>query len=176
MITEIATTVEILNGLKSLVSVTATEKEKEKQLKELLFRNYYSEIFYNQKIFDTINFNSGINKNILASIKQIAPLLKNDYGKAIVSSLGKFKDDIKNIEIQAELEDKNDKTERSLVQNIIFTVNRIEVLKQLAQLENINYLKKLNVIARLKNIRNDTNKLCKAFNDSFENVINNVIN
>lgn len=174
MIAEIRTTVELLNGLKELLS-SNSDKEENSLSKELLFRNYYSEIFYNKKIFETINFKSGLNQKPLESIKEIAPLLKNEYGKVIVASLGKFKDDIRTIQEQSEIEDKEDKTERSLVHNVIFTVNRIEVLKKLAVINNGRYIKKINVVARLKNINKDTSKLCKAFNESFENVINNII-
>lgn len=175
MLSELSTTVDILNGLKNLVSRSESQKDNERQFKELLFRNYYSEIFYNKKIFETINLNSGLNKDFLASLKEIAPLLKNEYGKSIVASLGKFSDDIENMEIQADLEDRNDKTERSLIHRIIFTVNRIEVLQQLSRMTDSRYLKKINVTARLKNIKNDTNRLCHAFNESFEDVINNII-
>ncbi len=175
MITEIATTIEILNGLKSLISSTNTEKEKEVQLRELLFRNYYSEIIFNKKLFETINFQSGLNQDWLSTIKEISPLLKNDYGKAIVASLGKFKEDIKQIENQSDSEDKNDTREKTLVSSIIYTVNRIELLKQLSQLNSFRYMKKLNITTRLKNIKRDTDRLCKAFNESFEDVINKII-
>ena len=177
MLTEIATTVELLENLKNLVSSNTTKKSKEKYLHELLFRNYYSEVLYNKKILETINFNSGLNENPLESIKQIAPLLKNEYGKAIVATLGDFKDELKSIQEQStvENEDVDDKTERSLLYSVIFTVNRIEVLKGLCNLSDDKFLKKLNVTVRLRNIEKDTDELCKNFNKSFEAVAEHII-
>lgn len=177
MLEKITTTVELLGKLKNLVFSDTTQKNEEKRLHELLFRNYYSEIFYNKKILETINFNSGLNENPLESIKQIAPLLKNEYGKAIVASLGDFKYEFKSIQEQTtvENEDEDDKTERSLLYRVIFTANRIEILKELCNLNDDKFLKKLKVTVRLRNIEKDIDQLCKDFNKSFEDVVNHII-
>ncbi len=177
MLEKITPTVELLGILKKLVSSDTTKKSEEKRLHELLFRNYYSEIFYNKKILETIDFASGLNENLLESIKQIAPLLKNEYGKIIVATLGDFKDEFKIIQEQntSENEDEDDKTERPLLYRVIFTVNRIEVLKGLCNLSDDKFLKKLNVTVRLRNIEKDTDELCKNFNKSFEAVADHII-
>lgn len=177
-IASIGTGIEILKNLKDLCS-SPSNQQQDKKIQELLLRNYYSEVFYNKKILETINFNN-LNKNPLESIKAVAPLLKNDYGKAVVASLGTVQDNIEAIQEQSEKieEEKLDKSlnekTQSLVHKIIFTVNRIEVLKNLSNMNDSIYLKKIKVSIRFKNIKKGTDEICKAFRNSFDNIMKNI--
>ncbi|MCR5187415.1 MAG: hypothetical protein K6C97_00665 [Treponema sp.] len=177
-IASLGTGVEILKNLKDLCFVPSNQ-EQDKKVQELLLRNYYSEIFYNKKILETINFNK-INNDSLKSINEIAPLLKNDYGKAMVASLGTVQETIEAIQEQSEKIDEskldkslNEKT-TSLVHKIIFTVNRIEVLKNLSNISTSDYLKTIRASIRFRNIKKGTDEIYSTFKKSFDNIMKNI--
>lgn len=177
LLSTVGTSLEIIKTIKDLC-ISFTKDDSNKKVEELLLRNYYSEIYYNKEVLETINLNSGLDKEKLVSIKLIAPLLKNDYGKTVVASFGFLSNQIDEINEEALIvsEDKLDKNEkrRSLKHNIVFITSRIEVFKNLALLENDSCLKQIKVATRLRNIKNSTVQVCSDFRSSFENVMSQI--
>lgn len=174
--------IAINSGLNALVTLkelfsSNSNKEEQKRNMEIVLRQYNAEVLYNTKMLDTINFNSRLNDDRLGALRSIAPLLKNEYGKTIVASLGFYGKSLDSIEEQAKLIDEDTLSDGglSLKVKIIFTVNRIEVLQNLARMPNERYTKKINVSVRLKNIRNYTKDICNAFSKSFENIVNQIL-
>ena len=159
--------------LKELQDLRAGKKKK-KELLETMLRQYYSEAYYNKRILETINIDNSMNKDKLSAIKYVAPLLKNDYGKAIVASLGLFENSLKLIESKKESETEDTLDEErggNLISKIVFTVNRIDVLKNLCDVSDEKYLKDIMVSVRLRNIQNYTNDICSSFRESLDEMI-----
>ena len=59
----------------------------------------------------------------------------------------------------------------NLISKIVFTVNRIEVLKNLCDVSDEKYLKDIKVCTRLQNIQNYTNEICSSFRKSLDDMI-----
>lgn len=168
----LADSVSSVAGLIKYLMEIKENKNKRKELLELVLRQYYTEVYYNNKVFETIDVEKTKEGSKIEALKEIAPLLKNEYGKSIVTSLSFFSDSLSLIEKQArESEDAPDKGETNLISMIIFTVNRIDVLQNLAKLADERYLKDIKVFVRLKNIQNYTSEICKSFSKTLDDVM-----
>ncbi len=178
LVTSIELCVEAVKALNELFSYDKKRKSDKTGI-EFLLRSYYFETYYNKKVLETINY-SQLNKDSLASIKAVAPLMKNDYGKTVIASIGALGEYIELVQGQSFLidEEKIDRTNeelnpsQSIRQKIIFTTNRIEVLKNLAAMEDSRYLKKIKVSVRIKNIKRGIDYICEVFDQSLDNVFN----
>ena len=177
-VSAIDTGLSIFMAVKELFSKNVG-KEEQKRALEVLLRQYNFEVSYNKQILDTINFNSRLNDDRIGTIRRVAPLLKNEFGKTIVTSLGFLEESLKDIDslYTAITEDsivEDNKYTSGLVSMIAFTANRIEVLKNLALMPDEKHLRKINVSIRLKNIKKITDKIYEAFRLSFNSVMEQV--
>lgn len=167
----------IASVAKDLLEIRSSKKKK-KEMLEIALRQYYSEVYYNRRVLETINIDNSMNKEKLSAIKVVAPLLKNEYGKTIVASLGFFGDSLKQIEVQSSTDKEDSPDEEKdigLVPMIVFTVNRIDVLQNLANVSDEKYLKDIKVSVRLKNIKNYTIRICDAFRRSLDGIMDQIL-
>ena len=181
MLTEIKTTLEILNAIPSLKNLFPdnSNKKQEKEKRMVVLRAYLAEVQHNYEILRVIK-NGSNNEEAFDKLKAVAPLLENSVGALILygSSNGELKD-IKvlskiQLTIDAEknmtdTDDENIDTDifietKSLVKAICFCTLRIDILKSLATIsdENLDFFENLNLTARLNNIKKYTYQIKKA--------------
>lgn len=153
------------------------ESNEKKQNQEMLLRNYYSEAYLNREFIHTLKLdkNHKINENPIEYIRDVAPMLENSYGKILVTCLSLYREklNLMQLDYNVDDEDKDDDTNKTLADSIIYTVNRIDLLKKIGSApETSDYLfKNIKPSVRIKNIINDTNFILKNFKYTFEEMV-----
>lgn len=158
-------------------SESDSKKNELKRQKKNLLRSYHLELLENNSILNSINIQSGIAENQLQAAKTLAPLLHNEYGKVIAIGFSDYKETleaVKNQDYEISKDFPNKVDNFSMQESIVFTVSRIDFIKNISLLsdENSKFFKKdFFLLKRLKNIKSATFNLLKEFNHSLDEIL-----
>lgn len=148
----------------STVRDTIVNKKNKGEKKDFLLRSLLAECKKNLEIIEVIKKDK-LNKNYIQNVKTLGKILNNEIGQLVLLNQDGILDEIK--AIQEDLDSKaeiinnadnedNDKLEnpKTLKQAITFYVNKIDILKTLANLsdDEFNIFPKFRVQMRLENI------------------------
>lgn len=181
MLTEIKTTLEILNAIPSLKNLFPdnSNKKQEKEKRMVVLRAYLAEVQHNYEILRVIK-NGSNNEEAFDKLKAVAPLLENSVGALILygSSNGELKDIKELAKIQFNIDKENNMPDteeetidkdniietKSLTKAICLCTRRIDILKSLATIseENLKFFQNVNITNRLNTIQNYINQIKKT--------------
>lgn len=162
--------INLLDFVTKFIPDNAKENQ-EHQKAGILFRTLYAECVNNIQILDAFKRESFAKEDTFRAVKAIAPLLKNDVGQIILLGTDGSLKELDVLQNQIEMYNLEDedffdseiKTAKTVRQAISFCVNKIQFLKNYAQIEeeNLDLFKELTLKTRLNNIYNFSKQIKK---------------
>lgn len=129
-----------------------------------LLREYYLEVTLNQKQFRKINFDKNYSKNSEEITKLITDL-KFEIGKTVFCSTEQLKKEMK--KLQKNYKVLRCEPEYSFLDNILYSINTIEDLKNIFANKNTEQYEKSRPKKRLQNLIKATTSICEVMDEYY---------